>query len=82
MTTYLVITAAVLGMAVVILFLRGYFFEMLAVLLMGGSIVFFRECVEYLGRRDYFAALILMLIGVAVITVAKEMARLALIQKE
>lgn len=62
--------------------MRRYFFEFLALALIAGSIVFFRECVEYLGRRDYIAALILLLIGVAVITVGKEMARLALIQKE
>jgi len=62
--------------------MRNYFFELLAVVLMGGSIVFFRECVDYLGRRDYIAALILMLIGVAIITVGREMARLALVQKE
>jgi len=62
--------------------MRNYFFELLAVVLMGGSIVFFRECVDYLGRRDYIAALILMLIGVSIITVGREMARLALVQKE
>ena len=62
--------------------MRRYFFEILALVLMGGSIVFFRECVSYLGRRDYIAALILMFIGIAIITVGKEMARLALVQKE
>jgi hypothetical protein len=61
---------------------RRYFFEVLALLLMGGSLVFFVECVSYLERRDYVAAVILMLIGVSVITVGKEMARLALVQRE
>lgn len=59
-----------------------YFFEVLAVLLMGGSIVFFFECIGYLARRDYVAAIILMFIGLAVISVGKEIARLALIKKD
>jgi hypothetical protein len=62
--------------------LRRYFFEVLAVLLIGGSLLFFYECVGYLARRDYVAAIIVMCIGLAVISVGKEMARLALIQKE
>lgn len=59
-----------------------YFFEILSVLLMGGSLVFFVECISYLSRRDYVAAIILMFIGLAVISVGKEMARLALIKKD
>jgi hypothetical protein len=51
-------------------------------LLLLGSLVFFRECIAYLEQRDYVAALILMFIGLSVITVGKEMARLALVQKE
>jgi hypothetical protein len=62
--------------------MRRYFFEILALLLMGGSLVFFLECISYLSRRDYVAALVLMVIGLAVISVGKEMARLALVQKE
>ena len=61
---------------------RQFFFEILALALIGGSIVFFVECVSYLQRRDYVASLILLFIGFAVITVGKEMARLALVQKE
>jgi hypothetical protein len=61
---------------------RRYFFEILALLLLLGSLVFFRECIAYLEQRDYVAALILMFIGLSVITVGKEMARLALVQKE
>jgi hypothetical protein len=61
---------------------RRYFFEVLALLLIGGSLVFFYECVSYLERRDYVAALILMAIGLSVISVGKEIARLALVQKE
>ena len=62
--------------------MRRYFFEVLALLLIGGSLVFFYECVSYLERRDYVAALILMAIGLSVISVGKEIARLALVQKE
>ena len=62
--------------------MRRYFFEVLAVLLMGGSIVFFVECIHYLSRREYVAAILVMFIGLAVISVGREMARLALVQKE
>jgi hypothetical protein len=61
---------------------RRYFFEILALLLLGGSLVFFMECITYLEKRDYVAALILLFVGLSVITVGKEMARLALVQKE
>lgn len=75
---------AIAGFATVALMLalRRSFFEILSLALIGGSVVFFWECVGYLERRQYVAALILMLIGLAVITVGKEMARLALVQKE
>lgn len=62
--------------------MRRSFFEILALLLIGGSLVFFVQCIDYLGKRDYVAAIILMFIGLAVISVGKEMARLALVQKE
>ena len=62
--------------------MRRYFFEILAVALMGGSLFFFRESLSYLARRDYVGAMIVMLIGVAVISVGKEMARLALVQRD
>lgn len=62
--------------------MRKYFFEILALMLIGGSLVFFVECIAYLSRRDYVAAIILMFIGISVISVGKEMARLALVQKE
>src|SRR3970040_905470 len=56
--------------------MRRYFFEILAVALIGGSLFFFKETLDYLARRDYVAALLVMVIGVAVISVRKEMARL------
>ena len=62
--------------------IRRHFFEGLAVALIGGSLFFFKETLDYLARRDYVAALLVMLIGVAVISVGKEMARLALVQRD
>ncbi len=62
--------------------MRRYFFEILALLLIGGSMFFFKESIDYLARRDYIAALVVMIIGVSVITVGKEMARLALVQRD
>lgn len=62
--------------------MRRYFFEVLSVLLFGGSLVFFVESLSFLSRRDYVAAVILTFIGVSVISVGKELARLALVQKD
>jgi hypothetical protein len=62
--------------------MRRYFFEVLAVSLIGGSLFFFKETLDYLARRDYVAAVLVMVIGVAVISVGKEMARLALVQRD
>ena len=62
--------------------MRRSLFEVLAVVLIVGSLAFFYECVSYLAKRDYVAALILLGIGLSVITVGKELARLALVQKE
>ncbi len=62
--------------------MRKYFFEVLAFILLGGSLVFFYECVRFLGRRDYVAATLLMFVGFAVIRVGAELARLALIERQ
>jgi hypothetical protein len=62
--------------------MRRYFFEILALLLIGGSMFFFKEAIDYLARRDYIASLVVMVIGISVITVGKEMARLALVQRD
>ena len=62
--------------------MRRYFFEVLALALIAGSMFFFRECIGYLARRDYVAAVLVLLIGIAVISVGKEMARLALVQRD
>ena len=45
--------------------MRRHLFEVLSVLLMGGSLVFFWECVSKLDNRDYVSAVILMGIGLA-----------------
>ena len=62
--------------------MRRYFFEVLAIALIGGSLFFFKETLDYLVQRDYIASIIVMVIGVAVISVGKEMARLALVQRD
>ena len=62
--------------------MRKYFFEALSLLLIGGSLVFFYECIRFLARRDYVAATLLMFIGFAVIRVGAELARLALIERQ
>lgn len=61
--------------------MRRYFFEILSSLLLLGSLAFFWECVSYLSRRDYIAAALLAGIGLAVIHVGVELARLALVER-
>ena len=82
MTITVAILAAIIVLLMVLLILRRFFFEALALALIGGSMFFFRESIGYLGRRDYVASLLVMLIGLSVITVGKEMARLALVQRD
>ena len=61
--------------------MRRYFFEALAFILVVGSAVFFHQTIAYLARRDYIASLLLMLIGLSVLRVGSEMARLSLVDK-
>ncbi len=61
--------------------MRKYFFELLAAILLLGSFGFFWECVVYLGRRYYVAAALLTGIGMAVLHVGVELARLALVER-
>jgi hypothetical protein len=77
-----IVLAGVSVLLLVLLLARRYFFEVLAVALIAGSMFFFRESIAYLARRDYVASLLVMLIGLAVISVGKEMARLALVQRD
>ena len=62
--------------------MKRTFFEVLSIGLVASSLVFFYECVRFLSRRDYVAAIILMFIGFAVIRVGAELARLALIERQ
>ncbi|MSP15736.1 MAG: hypothetical protein EXR73_03815 [Myxococcales bacterium] len=62
--------------------MQKWFFEVLAILLLGGSLIFFYECASYLARKDYVAAVVLLLAGMSVIGVGRELARLALAQKD
>jgi hypothetical protein len=61
---------------------RRALFEILTVILLGGSLVFFYECLRHVSRRDYVGSLILLAIGLSVLHVGKELARLALVQRE
>ncbi|HXU71505.1 MAG TPA: hypothetical protein VN947_19365 [Polyangia bacterium] len=62
--------------------MRKYFFEGLALLLILGSLGFFVECVHYLGRHDYVAAILLLGVGISVSRVGAELARLALVERD
>lgn len=62
--------------------MRRWLFEVLALILICGSLLFFWECIGYLAKHDYVAAVVLVAIGFAVLTAGKEIARLALVQKE
>lgn len=62
--------------------MRKHFFEVLAALLLLGGLVFFGECVHHLGQRDYVGSILLAVIGVAILNVGAELARLALIERE
>jgi ABC-type transport system involved in cytochrome bd biosynthesis fused ATPase/permease subunit len=62
--------------------IRKMFFEVLSVGLILSSLWFFKQTLDDLAHRDYIAALLVMIIGIAVINVGKEMARLALVQRD
>jgi len=62
--------------------MKRYFFEVLTVGLFGSSMYFFVQCLRSLAERNYVSAIILMFIGMTVISVGREMARLALVQKD
>ena len=57
------------------------YFQILSALMLAGGLVFFWECVTYLGKRDYVAAGMLTLIGVFTLWVGGELARLALAER-
>ena len=62
--------------------MRKYFFEGLALILILGSLAFFGQCVSFLAKRDYVAAILVLFAGISVIHVGSELARLALIERE
>jgi hypothetical protein len=61
--------------------LKRYLVEILSLLLIAGSMVFFYECIRFLTRRDYIAAAMLLVIGISVMRVGSELARLVLLGK-
>jgi hypothetical protein len=61
--------------------IRRHLFELLAATLLLGGFGFLFECVSFLGRRDYVAGALLGGIGVAVLHVGVELARLALVER-
>jgi hypothetical protein len=62
--------------------MKAYFFEILTALLFVGSLLFFVKSVGFLAHRDYVSAIILVLIGLAILSVGKETARLALLRRD
>jgi hypothetical protein len=62
--------------------MRKYFYEVLAGVMLLGSLGFFYECIRFLARRDYVAATLLMFVGFAVIRAGAELARMALIERQ
>ena len=64
------------------IFMKDHFFELVSLGLFVGSMVFFYESVGQIAERDYVGAILLLGIGFSVITVAKEMARFALAQRD
>jgi hypothetical protein len=61
---------------------RVPYFHVLSLLLFLSSLVFFWQCTAHLTQRDYVAAGMLMLIGIATLRVAGELCRLALAERE
>ena len=62
--------------------MRKYFFETLALVLILGSLGFFLAAVSFVSRHDYVGALLLFFVGVSVIHVGAELARLALVERD
>lgn len=59
--------------------MRNIFHEILGLLLFGGAFIFLFKAVSFLASREYFAAIIATLIGIAVIRTASSLVRLSLI---
>jgi len=61
---------------------RKLFFEILAAVLVLASLALLYAAVRFLATHDYAAGLVAGLVGVAVLQVAAEMARLALADRQ
>ncbi len=62
--------------------MRKYFFETLALILILGSLGFFLACVSFIARHDYVGGILLLFVGLSVIHVGAELARLALVERD
>jgi hypothetical protein len=62
--------------------IRPYFFEILAAVLLLGSLGFLCEAVSFLARHDYVAAVLMSAVGVATMHVGVQLARLALVDRQ
>ncbi len=58
------------------------YFQILCGLLLVSSLVFFWQCITHLARRDYVAAGMLTVIGIATLWVGSELARLSLSERD
>ena len=58
--------------------MKRYFFELLALVLILGALGFFYSAIGFLARRDYVGGGLIAAVGLVVIHVGAEMARLAL----
>ena len=62
--------------------MHRYFFEALTLVVLGGSFYFFLGAITEVGERDYVAAALQLAIGLALIATGRDLARLALLQKD
>jgi hypothetical protein len=61
--------------------MRSWFFELTAALLLAGSLYFFYRCMVSLSDRDYVGSILLMFVGLAVLRVGADLARLSLVAR-
>ena len=62
--------------------MRRLLYEVLAIALLLGSLVFFREALRFLAERDYAASTLVLVMGACVIAAGRALARLALLQRD
>jgi hypothetical protein len=62
--------------------MKGRLLEGLTVVLLLAGIGFFVECVLFLSSADYVAAVIALVIGLSVIHIGAELARLSLVKTD